>query len=116
MPVEAAAGETPSLTGEFIGETHRGLECTQIHPLGNQHQKGPIRLWVVEGVTEILQRVEQAPLVPLGPSSTYSIKAQRPVLPRPGEHLKLRPLLRNRRAETKKNDTNEGTKLQKKYN
>ena len=38
----AAAGETPSLTGEFLGETHRGLECTQTHPLGKQHQKGPI--------------------------------------------------------------------------
>ena len=24
---EEAAGETPSLTGEFVGETHRGLEC-----------------------------------------------------------------------------------------
>ena len=22
------AGETPSLTGEFVGETHRVLECT----------------------------------------------------------------------------------------
>ena len=42
VDVEAAAGETPSLTGEFVGETHRGLECTQTHPLGNQHQKGPI--------------------------------------------------------------------------
>ena len=40
-----AAGETPSLTGEFIGETHGVLECTQAHPLGNQHQKGPIYLW-----------------------------------------------------------------------
>ena len=29
--VEAAAGETPSLTGEFAGETHRVLECTQTH-------------------------------------------------------------------------------------
>ena len=42
MGVEAAAGETPSLTGEVVGETHRGLERTQAHPLGNQHQKGPI--------------------------------------------------------------------------
>ena len=40
--VEAAAEETPSLTGEFIGETHRGLERAQTHPLGKQHQKGPI--------------------------------------------------------------------------
>ena len=40
--VKAAAGETPSLTEEFVGETHRGLECAQAHPLGNQGQKGPI--------------------------------------------------------------------------
>ena len=40
--VEVAVGETPSLTGEFIGEIHRGLERTQPHPLGKQHQKGPV--------------------------------------------------------------------------
>ena len=40
--VEAAAGETPSLTGVVIGETHRGLGCAQAHPLGNQHQRGPV--------------------------------------------------------------------------
>ena len=27
--VEVAAGETPSLTGEVVGETHRGLERAQ---------------------------------------------------------------------------------------
>ena len=61
-------GETPSLTGEFFGETHGVLEHIQTHPAGNQHQKGPICLWVVEEVTESWQRVEQAgrfPLVPL---------------------------------------------------
>ena len=26
------AGETPSLRREFVGETHRALECTQTHP------------------------------------------------------------------------------------
>ena len=30
--VGAAAGETPSLTGEVVGETHRGLEHAQAHP------------------------------------------------------------------------------------
>ena len=35
--VGAAIGETPSLTGEVVGETHRGLEHAQAHPLGNQH-------------------------------------------------------------------------------
>ena len=52
MGVEAAAGETLSLTGEFFGETHRVLECTQNHPPGNQHQKGPICLWVAEEVID----------------------------------------------------------------
>ena len=40
--VDAAAGKTPSLTGELLGETHTGLERTQTHPSRNQHQKGPI--------------------------------------------------------------------------
>ena len=31
--VGAAAGETPRLTGEVVGETHGGLECAQAHPL-----------------------------------------------------------------------------------
>ena len=34
-----AAGETPSLTGELVGETHMVLECTQIYPPTNQHQR-----------------------------------------------------------------------------
>ena len=67
MGVEAAVGETPSLTGEFVGETHRDLERAQVHPLRNQHQKGPICLWVAGKVTEIQQRVEQVPVLPLGP-------------------------------------------------
>ena len=41
MAVGEAAGETPSLKGEVVGETYRGLECAQAHPLGNQHQEGP---------------------------------------------------------------------------
>ena len=79
--VGEAAGETPSLTGEVVGETHRGLEGAQAHPLGNQHQKGPILLWVAEGVIEIRQRVEQAPLLPLGPSPMYIVTVQQPALP-----------------------------------
>ena len=67
MGVEAAVGETPSLTGKFIGETHRVLERTQTHALENQHQKGPLCLWVAEEVTESRQRVKQAPLFPLRP-------------------------------------------------
>ena len=60
-------GDTPSLTGEFIGETHKVLECTQTHTPRNQHQKGPICLWVVAGGTESWQRAEQAALFPLAP-------------------------------------------------
>ena len=40
-------------------------------------------MWVAEGVTENQQRVEQAPILPLGPSPTYSVTAQRPALPGP---------------------------------
>ena len=47
-----AAGQTPSLTREFVGETPSILECTQNHPPGNQDQKGPICLWVAEEVTK----------------------------------------------------------------
>ena len=90
MGDEVAAGETPRLTGEFDVETHRDLQRAQAHPLGNQHQKGPICLWVVEGVTENWQRAEQAPLLPFGSSPTCSITAQPPALPHPGEHLRLR--------------------------
>ena len=62
----AVVGETPSLTGEFVGETHGVLECTQAHPHRNQHQKGPICLWVAGKVTESWQRAEQVALFPLG--------------------------------------------------
>ena len=64
MGVEVV-GETPSLMGEFVGETYRVLECTQTHPPGNQHQKGPICFWVFGEVTESWQRAEQAALFPL---------------------------------------------------
>ena len=63
----AAARETPSLIGEFVGETHGVLECIQNHPPWNQHQKGPICLWVAEEVTESQQRAEQVALFLLEP-------------------------------------------------
>ena len=66
MGVEAAVGETPGFTGEFVGETHRVLEPTQTHPLGNYHQKGLLCLWVAKEVTENWQTAEQAALFPLG--------------------------------------------------
>ena len=62
-----AAREIPSLTGEFVGETHRVLECTQTHQPRNQHQKDPICLWVAEEVTESQLRAKQVSLFPLRP-------------------------------------------------
>ena len=64
----AAAGDTPRLTGEFVGETHRVLESTQAtHPPVNQHQKCPICLWVAGEVTESWVSGEQVALFLLGP-------------------------------------------------
>ena len=64
MGVEAA-GETPSLTGELVGEIHRVQEHTQAHPPGNQHQKGPICLWVVGEVIESWLKAKQGAMFPL---------------------------------------------------
>ena len=80
-----AMGETPSLTREFFGEAHSVLEQTQTHPPKNQHQKGPIYLWVAGKVTERRSRAEQGALLPLGPSPTYSATTQLSGLPHPGE-------------------------------
>ena len=106
---EAAGGETPSLTGEFAGETHRVLEHTQTRPPGNQHQKGPICLWLVEEVTESWLRAEQVPLFPLWPLPIYSTTTQWPGLPCPGKYIRLCPLQHNRYAKTKKYGPNERT-------
>ena len=81
--VEVPVGETPSLIGEFSGETHRGLERAQAHSPGNQHQKGTICFWVVEEVTENWQSKQHCSL--LDPSSTYSITMQPRGLPHPCE-------------------------------
>ena len=45
----AKVGETPNLTGEFVGEAHGILEGTQTHPPGNQHLKGHNPLVRVKG-------------------------------------------------------------------
>ena len=87
----AAVEETPSLTGEFVGETHRVLECTQTHPLRNQHQKGPICLGVVREVTESWQRAKQVVLFPLGTLPHIQHHNAAKWLPHPGEHLSSAP-------------------------
>ena len=63
----ATVGETPSLTGKFVGETHRVLEHTQAHPPGNQHQKTQICLWGAGEMTKSWLRAEQAALLPRKP-------------------------------------------------
>ena len=47
-----AAGGTPSLTGEFFGETHGGPRMYTNPPNQNQHQKGPSCLWGAGEVTK----------------------------------------------------------------
>ena len=82
-------------------ETHRVLECTQTHLLRNQHQNGPICLWVMGQVTESQPRARQAhSLLDLFP--TYSARMQQCRLPSPGKYLRLHPFLRNRYVEAKK--------------
>ena len=44
-------------------------------------------------------------MLPLGPSPTYSITAQQPALPRPGEHLRLRPFKQQPHQDQKKKKT-----------
>ena len=56
-------------------ERPTGAWSVRAHPLGNQHQRGPIGLWVAGEVTENQQRVEQVALFPLGPSPTYRLTA-----------------------------------------
>ena len=41
MEVEAAVGETPSLTGEFVAETQKVLEYTQNPPTQESAPEGP---------------------------------------------------------------------------
>ena len=48
----AAAAEIPSLTGESVGRAYGVLEYTQAQTPGNQHQNGPICLWVAGEVIE----------------------------------------------------------------
>ena len=62
----AVAGESPvSQESESIGETHRVLELTQNHPPRNQHQKGPICLWIAGEVTKSQTRGKQVALFSL---------------------------------------------------
>ena len=81
MGVEAV-GETPSLTGEFVAETQKVLNIHKTHPPRNQHQKGPICLWVAGEVTKSWQRADGAKLFLLRPlPHVERYKAATPVAP-----------------------------------
>ena len=102
-------GGTPGLTGEFTGETHRVLECTQTHTPENQHQKGPICLWVAEEGLKASGELSKQDCSLPELSSTYSATTQEGGLPYPGKYLRLCPLLHNRCNETKKYGPSERT-------
>ena len=99
---------TPSITGECVGETNRVLECTQTHPPRNHHQKGPICLWVKEEVTESHREPSKRHCSLSDPSPTYSVTTS-DMLPHLGEHLRLCPLQWDTCAETNKYGPNERT-------
>ena len=88
MGVAAAARKTPNLRGEFIGETHRVLKHTNTYPPWNQHQKGPICLWVVGKLTDSQPRTEQTALFPLRPLAHIQ-HHNTAVLPHPEEVLQI---------------------------
>ena len=98
----AVVGETPRLTEEFVGETHRVLEFTQIHLPGGQHRKGPMYLWVAGEVTERRGRAEQVALFFLGPLPHIQHHNAAKWVSLPLWIPKALPLQHNRYAETKK--------------
>ena len=98
----SAVREKPSLTGEFVGETHRVLECTQTHPPRNQHQKGSVCLWVVEKVTDSWPRAEEVALFPFGPFPHMQHHSASTWVALPWQIPRLHPLILKRCTETKK--------------
>ena len=72
------------------------------HPPRNQHQKGPICLWVAREVTESWQRAKQAALFPLGSLPHMSTTMQPRGSPHCDKYLRLHPLLYNRCTKTKR--------------
>ena len=67
-------GETTSLTGQFVGETHRVLKCTQTHPPANQYLKEHNPLVGSKGSDRKWDQSRASGIVPcLTPSLTDSI-------------------------------------------
>ena len=106
-------GETPSLTGQFVGDK-RGPRMHTNPPTQEAAQNGTLCLWVSGEVTENGQREEQVALFPLGPSPTYRITTQQCGLPHPGEHLRLCPLLPTGETKRKVTRMKEQIKAQEK--
>ena len=106
----AAAREIPSLTGEFIGETHWVLECTHNHPPTQESAaEGPSLLVGSRGSTASRPRVRKWHGSLLDPSPTYSDTTQQHGLLYPVKYLRLCHLQCNSYTETKKYGPNERT-------
>ena len=77
-------GETPSLTGEDIGETHRVLEHTQTHPPRSAPEQ-PSLFVGSRGSTESSVELSISIVPSLTPSPIYRSTMQQRGLSLPGE-------------------------------
>ena len=97
MGVEAAAGETPSLTGEHVEAlTERptwGLECAQAHALGNPAPEGSNLIVGSRGSDYNLVERGANAIAPSGTLPHIQHHSAVTALPSPGEHLRLCPFM-----------------------
>ena len=104
-------GETLNLTGEFVGEAHRILECTQTQPPRNQHLKGYNPFVGSEGSDgkwgQSGARKQHCSLSDSSPRD--SATTQQRGLSHPGKYLRLHSSQHNRCAQTKKYGPSERT-------
>ena len=114
----AVVEETPSLTGDFIGEIHRVLEHTQTHVPGIQHEKGLICLCEVGEVIETQLRAKQVALFPFWPFPHIQHHNTTKRVASPWWIPKAPPLYITGTARQKKKwpKWKNRSKLQKKYN
>ena len=80
-----AGGDTPSLTGEIIGETHRVLEHTN-QPTQESAPEGPNFLAGSGGSDKTGRERSKQHWSLLDSSPTYSVTTQQRGLPCPNEH------------------------------
>ena len=105
--VVVAVGETPSLTGELVGETHRVLEHIQTYPPRESAPEGPnllVRKWL-----KACQEPSKCHCPLSEPSPTYSATTQPCGLPHLGEYLRLHLLQHNRCTKANRYGPNERT-------